>query len=855
MAATSPYTQNDYQASSTFRPYQLPINDIFRAISAQDQFWKIGAQRVKSKYDDALQLRLSLAPNQKIRDDFMQEAEKQMTKLSTMDLSDPSVQRQGIGLFRPLFQDEGIMTDDAATRHIEKVNNDALAARNKENGKYYSATNHQYALIGATEFKSSMDRMAGKKYLEERKEYEPFYDPSGEINSILKNCKPDKASGESVQGYYIKGYSDESLSAARVNSCLDAGLSDKARRQLEINGTVTYRNNPEALRDKYIPHLQGTRSQLTQTKAAIQGVLANKNNLKNLKKDDLAKLGIPDVSYITPDFIRSLEEKVTNIDDRILNLNDTISKLNSNDFSPIQGENLEKVASVVYSRDYMENVAEGFSYNFSTNTVKPDPVQMTFFKENQMNARQEDDQVHDSEMLQKRLNADLALKMMDIQAKGANAKGLKELSPDYIEGSRVSNSTNSPFAEVEKADSYDQVTQKRTEIATQRAQLNTWLYNQAKDYGLPAGIQNSASSEFQAWWDNFKITAKGDPIKEKLVNDYYSQMDNYVALEDAYRNTQDNVDSRLKPLESKISADIANTPAINVGNTILTGRDIYNAITGGASPLRIVEEEGTSTFSGSITGVPTSSPSTNYRFYVNGQEVRDPRVSEAVRQARVSHSKSLQDIKNTRNSLMQSETVLQKEGFYFPEVNDDKESPFKKQLAQHLALGKDYIDKIQIGQTDANGRIIVTMAPAKKSETDYDPEDALKKLMDYGAGTNIRINEKGQQDANGNSVMLTGVSQFDLIDESSLSNIMKPYIRSLESKASLQNSASTGFIRSGNGRSYRLDVSAGYKGGYTYKVVDQENPTSPVYSSASREDALQTFDVLLKRNQPGVKTK
>ena len=94
MAATSPYTGNDYQAVSNFRPYELPINDIFKGISAQNQFWDAGAARVKSYHDNALNLKLSLEPNKEIRRKFLEDAEKQLVKLSSMDLSDPSVQRK-----------------------------------------------------------------------------------------------------------------------------------------------------------------------------------------------------------------------------------------------------------------------------------------------------------------------------------------------------------------------------------------------------------------------------------------------------------------------------------------------------------------------------------------------------------------------------------------------------------------------------------------------------------------------------------------------------------------------------------------------------------------------------------------
>ena len=189
MAATTPYQQNDYQAVSNFRPYQLPVNDIFKALQAQNQFWEDGARRVKSVYDNALNLKLSLEPNREIRRKFMEDAEKQLSQLSSMDLSDPNVQKQGFDIFKPLFQDEGVMSDDQATRWIDDIQSKIQLAKEVDNGKGYADNNAMVAMEGVFEFKTAKDRMAGKAYLQNKRSYTPYYDPSKEMADILKNCK------------------------------------------------------------------------------------------------------------------------------------------------------------------------------------------------------------------------------------------------------------------------------------------------------------------------------------------------------------------------------------------------------------------------------------------------------------------------------------------------------------------------------------------------------------------------------------------------------------------------------------------------------------------------------------------
>lgn len=132
MPATSPYQGNDYQAVSNFRPYELPINDIFKGITAQNQFWDAGAARVKSVYADALNLDLTLDSNNEVKKNYLKDAEKQLTKLSTMDLSDPSVQRQGFNLFKPLFKDEAIMYDNEITKTKKSIYSDAMSYRTRK---------------------------------------------------------------------------------------------------------------------------------------------------------------------------------------------------------------------------------------------------------------------------------------------------------------------------------------------------------------------------------------------------------------------------------------------------------------------------------------------------------------------------------------------------------------------------------------------------------------------------------------------------------------------------------------------------------------------------------------------------
>jgi hypothetical protein len=860
MAATSPYQQNDYQAVSNFRPYELPVNDIFKALQAQNQFWEAGAQRVKSVYDNALDLKLTLEPNKELRKKFMEQAEKELVKLSKQDLADPSTQRKGFNIFKPLLQDEGIIYDDAMTRHYENVRSTAMQFRDKDGGKAYSDTNLAYAMDGYNEFATSKDRMAGKKMYAGRKEYTPFYDPTTELAGILKNCKPSTVANDSVKGYYIKGYSDESLTAAKINSCMDAGLSDKAKRQLQINGYVTYRRQPEALRDKYVPHLQGTISQLSEETEAIKGVLANKNSLKSLKKEDLNKIGIADASQVTPELIQALDDRVKLNNARIQNMTGSIQKMIAGDLTDITGNNYEAIAGTVYSRDYMENVGEGFSYDFTKNTMKADPIQMMFFQQAQQNARQEDQQDFDLEKLDKELENDLKVKRLEMMSKTGNLKMMFGMGMDgMIENARVQNDTGSPFSTIDKADSYDQVTARREELSGKKTTLNQWLIKELKSYGLDSSITDTGDARFTNFWANFQTTSSSDPEKAKLVAEYKNKLGEYVSLDDLYRNTQESVDKKIKPLEDKLLADIGSMEAVTVkdanGNVVtINPNDILNSMSGKTSPFSAIGGSGGT--GGTASGnVPVSGGYSSANYYYNGVPITATYGSsgyplhELVRGIRQKASASAANVKSERNKLMQDETVLQREGYAFPFLNSNsladiqkgEVAGFKESIAQKIGLNLKFIDDLTIGQTDLDGRLIVTLNTDRvKATKEYDADLIIENLK--------RLNGRDNKVVEGtdNSIVLEGISELDVIDENNLSSIMKPYVRSLEKKANMTQNSSTGFIHSYNGRSYRLDVGQSYNGGYNYKIIDQENTSSPVYSTSDRDDALAKFQTLTR---------
>lgn len=335
MASSSPYSGNDYQAASTFRPYELPVNDIFKAISAQNEFWEIGARKVKSVYDNALNLDLTLDANKEVKKKYMEDAEKQLTRLSSMDLSNPSVQRQGLNIYKPLFKDEAIMYDSQLTSTLKGIYGDADTYRRKKlsstgvEGEGYTDRNLAFSLDGFEGFNSKTPRdpemlkeMYGK--LGNRK-YSPYYNPTKEYANILKNCKGSATEEQDVAGNYMyfDNFSKTGANSSETANCFMMGLSEQAKAQIGIDGWAYYKSNPELLAADHREFALGKHKQAVDAiQGRIEGIKAGgvtkeeQESLKELEdllpqlqtnyndrvKEYEAMIGGDGIKYVTQNF-------------------------------------------------------------------------------------------------------------------------------------------------------------------------------------------------------------------------------------------------------------------------------------------------------------------------------------------------------------------------------------------------------------------------------------------------------------------------------------------------------------------------------------------------------------------------
>lgn len=313
--ATSPYTPND-KAASNYRPYELPINDIYKAIDAQNKFWDMGAERVKQVYENALDMPLTLNENKEVRREYMEKAQKELTKLSTMNLSDPSVQRKGFNLFTPLFKDESIAYDSELTKTMNSIYNDANSYRRSKlsptgpEGEGYTQRNLAYALDGFEEFNADTPRdpsllkdlhakLGNKKYM-------PYYNPQQEYDSILKHCKGSSSEKQDVASNYLyfDATSKSGASPSETANCFMMGLSDKAKEQIGIDGWAYYKMNPHLLVEDHHSYALAPQQGALD---GIKGKIAAYESITNPSKDE--KEILKQLKDMLPDLQKSYDDR------------------------------------------------------------------------------------------------------------------------------------------------------------------------------------------------------------------------------------------------------------------------------------------------------------------------------------------------------------------------------------------------------------------------------------------------------------------------------------------------------------------------------------------------------------------
>lgn len=314
MPASSPYQNNDYQALSVFRPYQLPVNDIFKAYSSLNAAWDQGALGVKGAYENALQLNLLTDNNRERRDQFMEQATKQVHKMASMDLSNPSIQREGINIFSPLFKDQDIVGEDFVVRNLNQEISKGLATRTSGDGKQWNPLSIENLQIEKSFLSGELNKRDGWKSLyQNMSTYSPNYDGTAELKKITDLLKAKEIEDVKLAGndWYIEIINKKGVSKERINQAIQEMGSPQLKAQMRVEGRNTFykvlKSNPESV-DGF-----------------FQGVAANVfnqkiNDLKNNKAELAYQASIVPNTPENTKVKKSYEDALSSIDKTITNL-------------------------------------------------------------------------------------------------------------------------------------------------------------------------------------------------------------------------------------------------------------------------------------------------------------------------------------------------------------------------------------------------------------------------------------------------------------------------------------------------------------------------------------------------------
>lgn len=559
MAASSPYSGNDYNASNNFRPYQLPVNDIFKAISAQNEFWEIGARRVKSVYDNALNLNLTLDANKEVKKKFMDEAEKQLTKLSSMDLSSPSVQRQGFNIYKPLFQDEAIMYDNELTKVMGNIYSDAEMFKRKKlsstgaEGEGYTERNLAYSLDGFEVFnsKTARDPSLLKEMYQKlgKREYTPYYNPTQEYSSILKNCKGSGGEKQDVASNYMyfDSFSKSGANSSETANCFMMGLSEKAKAQMGIDGWAYYKNNPALLAADHRNFALGRQeSQVKAIQGKIEGIKAG-----GISEGERAQL-------------KELEDMLPALQNELRNRTREYDEMVGGNAMNYVTQNFQTLSKGVYLSKNYAALGEAFKSDETNRKLTANAAGIAQF--NAIEKSYAQSREHEYNMEEITLRASLARKLK---------QDAGEIPSDLV------NSLNPPVTE--DTDTGQRYGEKEFNVERDAA-FKTFSdsYQTLSSYMLSKNPTMDRKGFTQEFILNFANEQSKKPIEQQdkqfqeLISAYNRAKDNFSALDIRQKSINTIVNN-----EFGSELDKLNNRPIKIGNVSLTAREM-SAIDGGA---------------------------------------------------------------------------------------------------------------------------------------------------------------------------------------------------------------------------------------------------------------------------------
>lgn len=295
---TASYQQpNDYNLVKDIRPFDMPYASYMQEIATKGQYFKIGADRVKSVYDQAAGLDPQYTQGREYLKGFMEQANQNLQKLNKSDLSIMDNAQQAVRVFKPLFDidnpmNAALLKDSQLNEHYKKQQKLSEMYRSKDGGKEWNMNNELYYRDAQAKYLQDAqngDYSTIDENYQKRKSFVPYYDYKKEIADIVDSCKGQSIENQDISSFnsgYLEDYATKGCDPKRLALAFQTSLSDRAKQQMHIDGYVTYKGNEDVLLRKFNDiSINNAKQEIDDIESAIRGLQAG-----TITKEEQAKI-------------------------------------------------------------------------------------------------------------------------------------------------------------------------------------------------------------------------------------------------------------------------------------------------------------------------------------------------------------------------------------------------------------------------------------------------------------------------------------------------------------------------------------------------------------------------------------
>lgn len=343
------------------QPFQPDWGTIDRTLRTKQGRYDQGYSSLQSTYSGLLNMPQLKQDQIDKREKFLKGAFKNIGDLSTVDLSLPENVAAAQNVFAPLYEDTDFLGNASISKHYIAQESYAQSLVQKDGGKEFSIDNLNYVRKQKNEYINDNSPDAWKKYYNNKRYYESYYDYNKEYRDIMEKFKPSSIVTTRMNGMYFVKETDKGAKEQDIKRYLDANLSNKAKRQMQIEASVRLANNPEGLLESY--KSVGTRD-LNMYTAQLNKVDTAINNSKN------------------PQEIEALHDLKSKLSDKVEEAKSTLDKVNAWDLDFVQ-QNKDSLAYNIYYNNLVDKVAKGYSYEDKALDITANSVALGMWKDAQ----------------------------------------------------------------------------------------------------------------------------------------------------------------------------------------------------------------------------------------------------------------------------------------------------------------------------------------------------------------------------------------------------------------------------------------------------------------------------------------